>query len=421
MNNLPKDFQHPGGFVEEVMNYINDTAVCEQPMFALAAALTLAGTLYGRKVQGSDGQRTNLYVMAIGHSSAGKDAPLKAISTILDSCEASHLRLGQVTSDSAIEWALKRQPRLCLLIDEAGHFFSNATDVKAKGSSQHAIKPALLELWSSANNRWVGKQRVPKDGKTEIPPLVVDNPHLCLYSTSQPQILFEGLTRSDLHDGWLARNLFFISTARPKPSFKEVKSVPNTIRAVVYQYKDDLKDQGNGEDREVVTVPTSEEALEVFAAFNDKIYAKMVAADKSGDEANYLYGKALENARRIALILAMSRFPDRWRAKIERQDAKYACDLVAYLIESVIGEVRATLSENNDEKCKKRIVQIIASAAYKGMTRSDLTRKTQFIRRSMREEYLEDLLDSGEVIACAYSDGRSHGELLYLNEFAPQE
>ena len=290
MNNLPLDFQHPGGFVEDVMNYINETAVCEQPMFALGAALTLAGTLFSRKVQASDGQRTNVFVMAIGYTSCGKDHALKSIARILDSCEASHLRLGQMTSDSAIEWALKRQPRLCCLIDEAGYFFGGVSDPKAKGSPQHSIKPALLELWSSANSRWVGKQRVPKDGKSEIPPIVIENPSLCLYATSQPQIMFEGLTRNDLRDGWLARNLFLISRSRPKPAFKEMKPVPNSIRGVVYQYKDDpssakaTEGKGQGCGDEVVTVPTSAEATEVFQAFNDMIYAKMLAADKTGDE-----------------------------------------------------------------------------------------------------------------------------------------
>lgn len=423
MKDLPLDLRHPGGFVEEVMNYINETSVCPQPMFSLAAALTLAGILYGRKAQGADGQRTNIFTMAIGHSSAGKDAPLKSIAHILDSCDASHLRLGQVTSDSAIEWALKRQPRLCLCIDEAGYFFTSTSDPKAKGSPQHAIKPALLELWSSANSRWIGKQRVPKDGKTEIPPLVIDSPHLCLYATSQPQILFEGLTRNDLRDGWLARNLFFISTARPKPEFKEMKPIPNSIRGVVYQYKDDPSSakatEGEGQD-EVVTVPTTDEALGVFEAFNDSIYTKMVAADKSGDEANYLYGKALENSRRVALILALSRAPDRYRAKVEKGDAEYATTLIGFLISSVIDEVRASLSENNDEKNKKRMVQIITAAGYAGMTKSDLTRKTQFIRRSLREEYLADLLDSNEIVLREFADGRSHGEMLYLREFAPQ-
>ncbi|MCQ2392391.1 MAG: DUF3987 domain-containing protein [Kiritimatiellae bacterium] len=411
-NNLPSDFAHPGGFVEEVMNFINETAVCPQPLFALAAALTLAGLLYGRRVQASDGQRTNIFAMTIGYTSSGKDHALKSIARILDSCNASSLRLGQVTSDSAIEWALKRQPRLCLLIDEAGYFFSGVTDAKAKGSPQHAIKPALLELWSSANSRWVGKQRVPKDGKTEVPPVVIEHPHLCLYSTSQPQILFEGLTRNDLRDGWLARNLFFISTSRPKPTFKVQREVPNTIRAEVFAYK---------AEGELVTVPDTPEAMAVFTAFNDRIYAKMLAADKTGDEANYLYGKAIENARRVALILAVSRAGDALRAKIEAADAEYATKLVGYLIATVISSVDESLSENADEKAKKRILKIVAAAGVKGITRNELTRKTQFIRRSFREEYLQDLIDGNEIVVHEYLDGYGHGEKIHLAALSPQE
>lgn len=406
MKNLPLDLQHPGGFVEEVMNYINETAVCRQPIFALGAALTLAGTLYGRKTQSEDGQRTNIFTMAVGYTSSGKDGPLKAIASILDSCEASALRLGQVTSDSAIEWALKRQPRLCLTIDEAGYFFANATDPKSKGSPQHAIKPALLELWSTASGRYIGKQRVHKDGKTDLAPISIDNTHICIYATTQPQILFDGISKNDLRDGWLARNLFFISKERPMPEIKELKPIPNSIRGVVYQYK------GEGEGG-VVTVPTEVEALKVFQKFNEQIYAKMLAADKCDLETNYLYGKALENARRVALILGVSAAPDRFRAKVKRAHTEYACALVGFLIGEVIDELEASMSENADEKAKKRILQIIAKAGHKGVTRNELTRKTQFIRRTLREEYLDDLLEGKQIVKRVLDAG--HGEVLFLN------
>lgn len=407
MNNLPKDLQHPGGFVEEVMNYINLTAVCPQPMFALGAALTLAGTLYGRKVKASDGQRTNLFVMSVGYTSSGKDAPLKAIQAILDSCEASNLRLGQVTSDSAIEWALKRQPRMCLTIDEAGYFFQNVSATNMKGSPQASIKPALLELWSSANGRWIGKQRVPKDGK-EIPPLVIDNPHLSMYSTTQPQILFEGLSRNDLRDGWLARNLFFVSKLRPKPEMKDSVEIPNSIRAEVFAYK--------SEEGELVTVPTNDEAKIIFSEFNDFIYRKMIAADKSGEETNYLYGKALENSRRIALILAVSRAGNRYKAVIGKEDAEYATNLVRYLIEDVIREIDESMAENAEEKAKKRIAQLISAAKYKGITRNELTRKTQFLGRKNREAYLADLIDAGTIVMKPTDGG--HGEAYFLEMYA---
>ena len=72
-NNLPRDLQHPGGFVEATMDWINATAVCPQPIFALASALCLAGTLYGRHVKDESGQRTNIYVMGVGRERHGRE------------------------------------------------------------------------------------------------------------------------------------------------------------------------------------------------------------------------------------------------------------------------------------------------------------------------------------------------------------
>ena len=194
-----------------------------------------------------------------------------------------------------------------------------------------------------------------------------------------------------------------------------MKDVPNSIRAEVFGYKDEPK--------ELVTVPTDEDAAAVFATFNDRIYAKMLAADKTGDETNYLYGKALENARRVALILAVSRASGKQllSARISREDAEYATKLVGFLISTVIKTVQESLSENADEKAKKRILKVIASGGPEGVSRNELTRRTQFIRRSMRDEYLEDLVDAGEIVIREFSNGRSHGETLILSEFASHE
>ena len=176
-----------------------------------------------------------------------------------------------------------------------------------------------------------------------------------------------------------------------------------------------------GENAEIVTVPDSTESRTIFDGFNDLVHAKMLAADKSGDETNYLYGKALENARRIALILAVSRAGNPLKAKIGAEDAEYAVKLVDYLISTIIDCVAENLSENADEKAKKRILKVIGAGGMKGIMRSELTRKTQFIRRNMREEYLADLIDSGEVVARGISDRFNHGETLYLAGFAPQK
>ena len=398
-NNLPRDLQHPGGFVEDAMDWINATAVCPQPIFALASALCLAGTLYGRHVKDECGQRTNLFLMGVGYTSCGKDHALKAVSRALDACEASDLRLGQVTSDSAVEYALRRNPRFAMLIDEAGHFFSGVTDAKSSGSPLHSLKPALLELWSCAGGRWKGKQRVPK-GDKDAEPAVIDNPHVCLFGMTQPQIFFDGVSKTDLRDGWLARNLFFVSKTRPKPRFMPEGGIPSRIRAEVLAWK--------AAPAAVRTVPAEDGARATFEAFNDEIFRKMVKADKSGDETNYLYGKALENARRVALILATGRGGG--EPSITGEDAAYACRLVRYLVGDLVRAVKETVAENNDEKAKKRILQIVASAGRGGITRNDLTRRTQFIRKSFREEYVADLVESGELVV---KFGANGGEVYF--------
>ena len=144
-------------------------------------------------------------------------------------------------------------------------------------------------------------------------------------------------------------------------------------------------------------------AREAFEAFNDEVYWKMLKADKTGDETNYLYGKALENARRIALVLAVGR--DGKAAVVTEGDAAYACRLVKYLVGDLVRAVKETVAENNDEKAKKRILQVVASAGTGGILKQDLTRKTQFIRKSFRDEYLADLIESGELVMTAGARG----------------
>ena len=67
--------------------------------------------------------------------------------------------------------------------------------------------------------------------------------------------------------------------------------------------------------------------------------------------------------------------------------------------------MKETVSESPDEKAKKRILQVVASAGSGGITRNDLTRKTQFIRKTFRDEYLADLVESGELVMTTGSHG----------------
>ena len=109
----------------------------------------------------------------------------------------------------------------------------------------------------------------------------------------------------------------------------------------------------------------------------------------------------------MALILATGRGGG--EPSITGEDAAYACRLVRYLVGDLVRAVKETVAENNDEKAKKRILQIVAESKG-GITRNDLTRRTQFIRKSFREEYVADLVESGELVV---KFGANGGEVYF--------
>ena len=42
---LPPQLRHPGGMVEKIMDHLNTTSMCYQPLFSLSAALATCGLL----------------------------------------------------------------------------------------------------------------------------------------------------------------------------------------------------------------------------------------------------------------------------------------------------------------------------------------------------------------------------------------
>lgn len=397
-DNLPLDLKHPGGFVESVFSYINRTARCHQPLFALGAALAFCGLLFGRRYRDETDQRTNLFIFVIGHTSAGKDHAIKSIIKMLDAGEATHLFISQITSDSAAEYALKRNPRLMFLIDEAGHFFSSVNDPGS--GALKSVKPSLLQLWSSANTIWKGKQRTPQREKDE-PPIEVRNPHVCLLGTTQPQTFFEGATRRDIQDGWLARPIIFLSTTRPRPKTAFIDdTVPTEIIETVSRYKSENATNG------LLHVASSDEARAILETFSNEIYEKMQEADRGQGEISYIYGKAVENARRIAMIIAIGK--NEIDPIISSEDMQYAVSLVKYTITTAVTTIEENVAENETERNKKNILKIIREAGPRGITRGMLSRRTQTLVMEQRNKILDDLIVAEFITSKA---GKNNSEI----------
>ena len=79
----PEEVLHPGGLLEEIMDFTARASVRTHPVYSLAGAITVIATLAGQRVKTDTNLTTNIYCAALGRSASGKDAPKRAVSRLI--------------------------------------------------------------------------------------------------------------------------------------------------------------------------------------------------------------------------------------------------------------------------------------------------------------------------------------------------
>lgn len=396
----PEWLMNPAGLVGRITAYINETAGCPQPLLSLGAAFTACGAIMGRKIRDESNGRTNLYMMGVAHSSAGKDHPADCIEQIFGAAGITDLLGGsRVTSDTAIEVALENNPVQLFNWDEIGHMLTSIKQASS-GNAPHlrTIVPALMQLYSSPHKVYVGKQRADADVRR------IDQPHVCVWGLTSPDVLYAGLSTAELRDGWLGRVITLISHRRPRYAIKIAKDPPQDVvyEVQTWAQRAITPDTSVGDIRaatiaQQILVPTSGSAMSIFSRFGEECYNEMLQCDKDNDMTQYLWGKALQNARRIALVYAAGCAFD--NAEIQEHHARYACEFVRFNIDRFRQSIESHLSDNIFEADKQKIYSMILKTGRKGMPKREITRRTQWLKdRRIRDEYLADLVEGGLIL-----------------------
>lgn len=399
---FPEWILNPPGLVGQFCQHINQTAGCYQPLLALGASITACGAMMGRKVRDQSNGRTNIYMMGVAHSSAGKDHPADCIEQIFATAGASNILGGsRVTSDSAIEIALEACPVQLFHWDEVGHMFAAIKQAGVgSGGAQHlrTIVPALMQLYSSAHKIYVGKQKAMDTVRR------IDQPHVCVWGLTSPDVLYSGLSTAELRDGWLGRVITLISHDRPKYLIKNTVPPPDNLIQLTQAWVQRMipAPPGMGDilgatSCHQITIPTNGAAMSVFNDFRDDCYKRMLQCDKDSDMTQYLWGKGLQNARRIALIVAAGCAFD--GAEIQEFHAKYSCEMIRLAIEGFRDSIQNNLADNAWESDKQRILKIVGAGQARGISKAELTRKTQWCKdKKIRDAYIDDMAEAGTLV-----------------------
>ncbi len=388
---FPKECLRPPGLLSQIVDYTIARSLYPQQELAVAGAIALMSTITGRKVRDEYGTRTNLYLLGLAPSGSGKEQARKTNKELL--YLSGHERLvgpERIASSAGLVSFVRDRLSPLFQLDEIGRML--ATMRGSAGYAPHLfnIGTVLMQLYSSSDQTWIGDAYA---DQKQTPTII--QPHATVYGTSVPVGFWDGLDASSLADGLLARMLVFESPGYVSKKRPEVIEPPEDLLQSLRWWAD-FKPAGPLQETfpQQQTIPHQDAARERFEAHLDGIDERK-RSEGSVDAA--LWSRTGEKVAKLALIFACSRNPERADFSIETQDVDLAIKLANYLTRLMLYRAGMLVAENAIDGAKKRLFAIVADAPGRRIRLNDLTRRTQWLRRRDRDEYLGELVESGTV------------------------
>lgn len=419
---FPSELLEAPGVPGKIMTFINKTSLIPQPVLALASAIAAAGTLMGRKVRGDTNLRTNTYIIGLAPSGSGKDHARTIIKRLFHDSGLGNLELGVPASSAGLITGLRSngEGRGLILWDEFGRVLKQISNWKS-GSHEKDIVTALIELFSSSQSTYTGKQYANHDGKNPMKP--VDQPCLSIYGTSVPSHFYDAISGSEAVDGFLSRWLLFESKdySMEEEDRDEVFSeVPQDLIDLCKEWKEQPfnSDPGAGNLADATRIiprriECSEEAAALLKDFATETRKIARACELSGENTASIWSRAGEHARRLALIghegERIEADVARWGIKV----ARYCCN---YMSSAIADYVSSTELESNTKRLL-RLVKDKTRITDTWVTRADITRAFQGVQARTRMEILGSLVERGEIIEDKQASPQGRPRLRYRAVF----
>lgn len=392
----PMDLIWQGGLLGELVLWILETSIRPQPELAVAAAVAFLGAVYGRRYRTATDLRTNIYLVGVAPSGAGKDHARKCVKQLAAAAGASQFLGGEkIASGPGLISALVRSPSQVFQIDEFGIYLAALTGVGA-AAHHRDLMATMMALYSSAGSTYLGTEYADSEKR---PRVEVVNPHCCLYGTTTPDQFYGALTSMQGLDGSLARFLIVHAPEDP-PARSRVDCAPpprelvESVRALVARPAPggNLAGAGGSKIDTIIPVvaPMDREVIDAWELLDEQ--ARGLATDAGG---RAIYARTAENAAKLALVAAISRNPD--QPRIGAEEFRWAREFSLWSSNRLVAEVGRRVADTQAERDTKRVAEIVRSAGAAGIARSALVNRTFFLRAREREEILTTLQQAGLI------------------------
>tara|TARA_R100000656_G_scaffold53167_3_gene42115 strand:+ start:171 stop:2327 length:2157 start_codon:yes stop_codon:yes gene_type:complete len=392
---LHKDLLKPAGFVGDFAEFIMQNSKYPQPELTLGASLAYTGVMIGRKCATEENTRSNLFIAALGKTGSGKESCRYFIKKFDSENEMKCFGAEKVTGRAAIERVLAWRHSSLFLIDEFGLFMQA---IFSDNAPKHAIETmtAFMEIYTSSGGPYFGQD---KASLKEQERFEIDQPCCSIYGTSTPDTFWWSLNSGKIRDG--SMNRFVVVNALPtrperqRPKF--LQKFPKALcdRAALFRNMS-IDNSARGNVKEDVAKPNpeiivySEDAWKIFEKLEDEC-SRLSEMGATGA----MWVRVAEHAKKIALINTIG---DN-KSEINAERAEYGCELMKVLTRNTCMDIRQNLADNEFERISKKVERMIRESGRDGITTSELTARTRFLRNSrQRREILEDLQAASLIV-----------------------
>lgn len=376
---FPPHLLNAPGVLREFMDWMLSTAQKPQPILALAASLSIVSTVLAQKVKSQTGLRTNLYLVSVADTSAGKDHGRKCLKVALQAAGLASMVGGEeIASGQGLLARVTKTPTTVFQPDEFGLWMKS---INAKNSSAHLqqIITNLMKLFTSAGTIYTGTEYADQGNK---PRLDIEYPCVNLHATTTPEPLFDSFSSGDVASGNLNRLLIlFAPSGRFPMRFADMTEPPETLILWMKAARALMQGMAGMTPGNPITIHMDAQAEAMFATLYEYQQDQEEAKREGGT--HHLWGRCWEHAAKLALVAACAQhtnaqqFTDLIRqgqVVVTASAASWAIDFTKYVLTSMEHEVSVRVADSEFGQITQTVNRCITKAAEKGLTNRELVK-----------------------------------------------
>lgn len=398
---MPDELLRVPGFVGEVMDHCLQTAPYPNTVMAFCGALALQAFLAGRKVRDPGDNRTNIYLLGLAHSAAGKDWPRKLNTRVLHQAGLADGLGERFASGEGIQDALFAHPAMLFQTDEIDGMLQSIN--RSRDARHEAIMSTLLTIYSSANSVYPMRR---KAGRTS--PGVIDQPCLVIFGTAIPNHYYQALSDRMLTNGFFARMIILESGPRSGGQEPSIRDLPPRVLEAAKWWAEFKPGGGNLQNWHPVPVVVEQtaDAKRVLVDARREAEAEYAAAEQRNDDVGTtVWGRVNEQVRKLALLYAISE--DHQTSQIGLNAATWATRFVMHQTRRMLFMAYGHVADNPFHAECLKLMEKLRKAPDHKLPHHVLLKRMKIDAKSFRE-IVSTLVQRGDIAMTEFTTpGRS--------------